>query len=407
MEPPVGLRRKPLGTAPNLAPVALQGREKVARSASFFLRHPYPAGKRFRAGSFVSGDAGSGAGPTTDVLHDTEAMVSVQVPGVLSWLDDYVGPVNSALEELNGSGGTTPLERATYDALSAGGKRVRGTLALLWCEVYSGDYRPALPLAVAYELAHASALIQDDIIDHSETRRGARSMEAKYGLTTALLASDLLLFNVPKMVAKYETLESRRLAKVLDLVGDACRASTWGEFIDMEMARGGGTESEYEEMIRLKTSSLLSAPCASGALVGGASDGQAALAARFGEEVGMAYQIQDDALDLVGDESDLGKPVLTDLRGGKKSVVLMHCLSRCSGEDRAFIDGLAGRSGPYSEAEVSRLRGLIREHGSLVHARLEVTRHTEAAKGVLALSPDGLAKSRLLELTDYLAVRYY
>jgi geranylgeranyl diphosphate synthase type II len=160
---------------------------------------------------------------------------------------------------------------------------VRATLALLWCEVYSRDYRPAIPLAVAYELAHASALIQDDIIDRSELRRGKKSIEAKYGLTTALLASDLLLFNVPKMIAKYADLDSRRLARILDLLGEACRATTWGEFIDMQMAREEDqTEQRYEEMIRMKTSSLLSAPCASGAVVGGASDEDVGLASKFG-----------------------------------------------------------------------------------------------------------------------------
>lgn len=327
---------------------------------------------------------------------------------MVSWIKDYVDPVNSALDELNPPGKRTALESAVRDALSAGGKRVRATLALLWCQVYSGDYGPAIPLAAAYELAHASALIQDDIIDRSEMRRGAKSIEAKYGLTTALLASDLLLFNVPKMIARYEGLESRRLAKVLDLLGEACRATTWGEFIDMEMAGDGeATEGRYVEMIKLKTSSLLSAPCASGALVGGASDKEAAMAGRFGEEVGMAYQIQDDSLDLVGDESELGKPVFTDLRGGKKSVILMHCIASCGSEDRAFIRSLMNRTGAYGKPEIERLQGLIEEHGSLAYARVEVKRHTEAAKLALGPVPEGIAKSRLIELTDYLAARYY
>jgi geranylgeranyl diphosphate synthase type I len=285
---------------------------------------------------------------------------------------------------------------------------VRATLALLWCEAHSGDYKPAVPLAVAYELAHASALVQDDIIDHSETRRGAKSIAAKYGVTTAILASDLLLFNVPREVARYRNLDSGRLARIFDLVGEACRATTWGEFLDMEMASGTeGTEKDYEEMIRLKTSTLLSAPCASGALVGGASEEQAALAGRFGEELGMAYQIQDDALDLVGDETTLGKPVFTDLRGGKKSVVLLHCLSQCSGDDRKFILGLLNRSVPYEADEVARLKGLIVENGSLEYAKGRVNNYTDRAREILGSAPDTPARSRLLELTSYLASRYY
>ncbi len=332
----------------------------------------------------------------------------MQVPLNVSWLIDYVDSVNEELKALYPQPGKTALENAAIDALSIGGKRVRATLALLWCEVYSGEYVPAVPLAVAYELAHASALVQDDIIDRSDMRRGTKSIGAKYGLTTAILASDLLLFNVPREVAKYEYLGSKKLARIFDLVGEACRATTWGEFLDMEMAAGAeGTEKDYEEMIRLKTSTLLSAPCASGALVGGASDEQAALAAEFGEEVGMAYQIQDDALDLVGDESALGKPVLTDLRGGKKSVILLHCINHVSGEDRRFILGLLNRSGPYGEHEVARLRGMIKESGSLEYAKGRVLSYTEKARDVLQAAPDTGARARLMELTEYLASRYY
>jgi len=332
----------------------------------------------------------------------------MQVPLKVSWLPEYVDSVNKELRELYPRPGTTPLERAVEDALSVGGKRVRATLALLWCEVFSGDYRSAVPLAAAYELAHASALVQDDIIDHSEMRRGMKSIEAKYGLTTAILASDLLLFNVPREVAKYGNLESGRLARIFDLVGEACRATTWGEYLDMEMAEGAlGTEKDYEDMIRLKTSTLLSAPCTSGALVGGATEEQASLAGRFGEELGIAYQIQDDALDLVGDESTLGKPTLTDLRGGKKSVILLHCINHSSGEDRDFIFGLLNRSGPYEEREVSRLKGLIDEKGSLEYAKGRVIGYTERARGALESVPECMARSRLLELTDYLAARYY
>lgn len=330
------------------------------------------------------------------------------VPETIPWQKEYLDSVNSELERLYPQGSSAAIERIAAEALSAGGKRVRATLALLWCEQTCGDYKPAVPLAVAYELAHASALVQDDIIDRSDMRRGKESMVAKYGLSNAILASDLLLFNVPKMVARYSNLESDKLARVFDLVGEACKATTWGEFLDTEMARQGwATEQDYEGMVRLKTSSLLSAPCASGALVGGASDEQVALASEFGEMLGIAYQIQDDTLDLVGDELALGKPVFTDLRGGKKSIILIHCANRCSSDDRDFILSLMNRSGPYSDNEISRLRSLVEEHGSVDYARRRIAYFTDQAKDVLGLVPDGRARGFLTELADYLAKRYY
>ena len=323
------------------------------------------------------------------------------------WLTEYLDCINAQLAELYPSSSSTVLQDAVADSLSGGGKRVRAILALLWCETFSGDYRPAIPLAAAYELAHASALVQDDIIDNSDMRRGRKSITAKYGVSNAILASNLLLFYVPKMVAKYADLKSTRLARLFDLVGESCRATTWGEFLDLEMTqREDVSESEYEEMIRLKTSTLLSAPSASGAILGGASDEQISLASKFGELLGMAYQIQDDTLDLIGDERILGKPVFSDLRGGKKSFILVHCMRRCSAEERSFIGGLVNRAGPYSESETSRVRRLLEEHGSIDYARERTSHYIMQAKDVLSYFPERRATTMLYELADYLAERY-
>lgn len=328
------------------------------------------------------------------------------VPESMQRLLEYQDAVNSRLSELLPPSEETSLDRAVTEAMGFGGKRIRATLALLWCEVYSGDYRPAIPLAVAYEFAHASALVQDDIIDRSNWRRGRKSVVAEYGLANAILASDLLLFNVPKVVSEYATLDSSKLARIFDMLGEACRDSTRGEYLDLEMARNDSwSEEEYERMVKMKTSTLLTAPCAGGALVGGASDEGIDLAGRFGEALGVAYQVQDDALDLTGSEADLGKPIFTDLKGGKKTLVLIHCARRSSGPDREFIASLMNRDGPYSESEVSRLRALLAVNGSIDYAADLVARRTEEAKAFLALAPESRAKSILLELTDYLATR--
>jgi geranylgeranyl pyrophosphate synthase len=131
------------------------------------------------------------------------------------------------------------------------------------------------------------------------------------------------------------------------------------------------------------------------------------MAEKFGEMLGMAYQVQDDALDLVGDEVSLGKPVLTDLRGGKKSLVLIHCAARCSTKEKDFILSLLDRGGHYSTAEISKLRDLIESKGSLQYARERVEFYTNKAKEVLKRLDNGAATTRLFELTDYLASRYY
>lgn len=344
------------------------------------------------------------------LLHSTSVLNNAmqQAANSLDWLKPYVESIDSELSSLFPKDSSIELERAASDSLSGGGKRVRAILALLWCETFSGEYRKAIPAAVAYELAHASALVQDDIVDFSNLRRGTQSIVAKYGLQTAILASDILLFNVPKMIAKYDTLESARLARLFDLVGEACRNATWGEFLDLELAaRHQVSEADYENMIRSKTATLLAAPAASGAIVGGASDEQVALAYDFGEWLGMAYQVQDDTLDLIGSESVLGKPVFTDIRAGKKNIALIHCFKRCTEDERKFLNSLFNREGEYSSSEISKARSILESHGSVKYAKARSKYYLDRARSTLEKINDSEAKRSLSKLSEYLAERYY
>jgi geranylgeranyl pyrophosphate synthase len=329
----------------------------------------------------------------------------------LNWLNKYVDSIDEQLKDLFPKNPSTILEQAAVDALAKGGKRVRALLALLMCEVFSGDYRPAVRLAVAYELAHASALIQDDIIDSSNMRRGTLSIVSKYGLSNAILTSNFLLFNVPKIMSGYgDTLESSRLSKLFDLLGEACRGATWGEYLDLAMSKSSNTisEIEYEEMIRSKTASLLAAPCASGSIIGGASEEGWMHAYHFGELLGMAYQIRDDTLDLFGDEETLGKPIFTDMRAGKRNLILIHCLSHCTQDEKEFLDSLVGKVGEYSSNQVSRAREILERYGSVRHAKARSSHYiNEAQKLVEKFPADSNAKQALSLLSDYLSERYY
>jgi geranylgeranyl pyrophosphate synthase len=327
----------------------------------------------------------------------------------LSWLSEYIDAIDKQLSELFNNPATN-LEKAASEALSNGGKRVRAVLALLMCELFSGDYGPAVPIAVAYELAHASALIQDDIIDSSNMRRGGSSIVSKYGLSNAILTSDFLLFNVPKIMASYgDTLESSKLAKLFDLLGEACRGATWGEFLDLDLSRESRvSELEYENMIKSKTASLIAAPAASGAIIGGASEGDCAIAYKFGELLGMAYQVHDDALDLFGDERAIGKPIFTDLRSGKKNLILIHCLNHCTDEEERFLNTLVGRIGGYDKEEIIRSRFILQKYGSLNYSKSRSVKFVDEAKELFTKFPSySETRNSLLALTDYLSERYY
>jgi geranylgeranyl diphosphate synthase type I len=180
-----------------------------------------------------------------------------------------------------------------------------------------------------------------------------------------------------------------------------------GEFLDLELAKSSEfSEAEYERMVRLKTASMLGAPCAGGAIIGGAAEGEVSLAYKFGEQLGIAYQMQDDILDLVGDEASLGKPVFTDMRGGKKNIVLIHTLERCTEVERDFLNRLFGRQ-QYEPEEISGAREIFRKYGSIEYSMSKVSGHLTEAKRSLGSLRENKASNALLELSDYLSKRYY
>jgi geranylgeranyl pyrophosphate synthase len=326
------------------------------------------------------------------------------------WLERYVGQIDSQVSKIFGHGSSS-LEMAVTEALS-GGKRVRAVLALLWCEGASGDHAAAIPVAVAYELAHAAALVQDDILDNSEMRRGDKSIVQKHGLRSAMLASNMLLAQVPRVISEYglHTSGGEVLRKLFELLGDSFGATIMGEFLDLEMAERDGVEQgDYEYMIRMKTGALIGASSASGVVVGGGLHNDKLLNAAYesGEWLGMAYQVQDDLLDIIGDEQTLGKPIFADIRGGKKNAVLIHVLGKSSEDDRAFLRDLLRKQEPFVESEVERVRDLLVQHDSVEYARRLAARYAENARKVIETAEIGDARRKLIELSDYLASRKY
>ncbi|MDA4112786.1 MAG: polyprenyl synthetase family protein [Thaumarchaeota archaeon] len=326
-----------------------------------------------------------------------------------SWLGRYVEVIDSRVSGIFG-GGSSSLEVAVKGALY-GGKRIRAVLALLWCEAVSGGYEAAVPVAVAYELAHAAALVQDDILDESGFRRGERSIVGKHGLRSAILASNMLLAQVPREIAGYGSLSSggEILRMLFDLLGESFGAAVLGEFLDLEMAsRDSVSQSDYEYMIKMKTGALVGASSASGVVVGGGMSQKVTVktAYEFGEWLGMAYQVHDDLLDIIGDEETLGKAVFTDIRGGKKNIVLIHALERSSEEDRLFLRELLGRE-QFRDAEVRRVRGLLSQTRSVEYAQGVAASYAENARRLLEAADVGATRGKLLELSDYLSSRKY
>ena len=254
--------------------------------------------------------------------------------------------------------------------------------------------------------------MEDDILDESQSRRGEKSIVEKHGLRFAILASNMLLAQVPREVAKYGSRKSggEMLRVLFDLLGESFGAAVLGEFLDLEMAeKDSVTQGDYEYMIKMKTGALVAASSASGAIVGGGVDGQATVKAAygFGEWLGMAYQVHDDILDIIGDEGTLGKPIFADIRGGKKNIVLIHALERSSGDDRRFLLELLGKKNGFADTEVTKARDLLSRYGSVEYAQGVAASYAENARRLLETAEVGTTRGKLSELSEYLSSRKY
>lgn len=324
-------------------------------------------------------------------------------------LDDIVeghrDKVNAALRQLMAS--NTKLGEAASGSVTQGGKRIRPVVALLACEAVCGSHERAMPIAIAYELAHGASLTQDDIVDESATRRGAPTVQNKYGVTTAILVSDLVLFKIFEVLGTYGTvsLSKTRLASLLTHLGAAARQAVEGEFLEAAMAaKEHPTEADYVNAAGLKTGSLFAAAAASGAIVANANRKTVNNFYEYGYNMGVCFQIVDDILDFVGDSSQTGKPILKDLQNDATNIVIIHALSNADPYQRNKINAMMWKKS-YGVGDIRAAQELFEEIGSLRHAAELSVKHASISRKCLEGLPDSDAKEKLEKLTRVLEVR--
>ena len=226
------------------------------------------------------------------------------------------------------------VDAMRYSLLN-GGKRIRAMLTLGFCQAFSGDCQPALPLACAIEMVQAYSLIHDDLpcMDDDDFRRGKPSCHRQFDEATALLAGDGLLTLAFETAAAAPISPERRVEAISTLAkGIGYQGMVGGQVIDMKYENRPVTQSVLEQMYRLKTSALLSASSQLGAIAGGATGEQLAVVARYSEKIGLAFQITDDILDIVGDEKLLGKPVHSDAENQKTTLASLYGVEKARRE---------------------------------------------------------------------------
>ena len=214
--------------------------------------------------------------------------------------------------------------------LNRGGKRIRPALAILACDMFNDDYKKALYPALAIELFHNFTLIHDDLMDNSSMRRNDPTVHVKWNPNVAILAGDTMNILAYKLVSR---VEEKLLPEILDIFNETAVQVCEGQMMDMDFEqRNDVTVKEYLRMIGLKTSVLLAASLKIGAISGGADNRAADEIYKFGYNLGMAFQLQDDMLDTFGDENIFGKKIGNDILTNKKTYLYLKALDLASPE---------------------------------------------------------------------------
>jgi geranylgeranyl diphosphate synthase type I len=292
------------------------------------------------------------------------------------------------------------LYKAMRHLLDAGGKRLRPSALLLAAEAVGGKPDNVLPAAVAVELVHNFTLIHDDIMDEADLRRGLTTVHKKWGVPRAIIAGDAMYSKAFEILSCTKS-DPQRLVESLELLSKTCTDICEGQWMDMNFAtRKDVTEEEYMRMVEKKTAVLFAAALKMGASLSGANHEHARALWDFGRFTGIGFQIYDDVIDLITPEEILGKAQGGDIVEGKRTLIVIHALSK-----GVNIDAL-GKSNA-TRSEINTALTTLKESGSIDYAMNKAIAFVDQGKAALLVLPDSEAKSTLIRLGDYMIERKY
>lgn len=281
----------------------------------------------------------------------------------------------------------------------SGGKRLRPTLVLLTARACGYQGEGAVRLGAVTEIVHAATLVHDDVIDEAKVRRGRPSTNQRWGNHTSVLAGDWLY-----MQAFNLTLRERNF-KMLDLLIELTQTMVEGELLQADLVgKAEITEEEHLGLIHRKTACLFSVCARFGALLAGVDEETERRLGDYGWNLGMAFQLIDDVLDLSATEEVLGKPVGNDLREGKATLPVILALAHCSPEERAKIETVM-RDGDYQRVPHFEVQDILNRHGALDAVRSRALEYTDIAAERLAPLPDTPYKQALTSILDLVVER--
>jgi octaprenyl-diphosphate synthase len=281
---------------------------------------------------------------------------------------------------------------------AGGGKRIRPALLLLSSRLFNYQGRGAIRLGAVVEIIHTATLVHDDIIDEAQTRRGRPAANTQWGNSKCVLAGDWLYMQAFKIAVQ------ERNFRILDTLIELTQQMVEGELLQMEKLGKLISLDEHFDLIFRKTACLFSVCMRMGAILGEAAPEQEESLAQYGRDLGMAFQIVDDVLDLTASESILGKPVASDLREGKVTMSVIHALERCTSPERKSIETVVREQG-FDGVTHSQILAILNRYGSLDAASARAMQYAALARNAICDFPDSEIKRALLWAPDFVVAR--
>jgi octaprenyl-diphosphate synthase len=322
----------------------------------------------------------------------------VNIEFITGPVEEYLRVFESAFADILHS--RIPLaEQVVRYVAGLKGKRLRPLLVFLTAELHGPSGEKTMQSALVVELLHTATLVHDDVVDNSNLRRGASTVNDLWDNRISVLIGDLLFARTLSCMVRLKD------DNAMDVLAETTDRITEGELLQIEKA-GDATMDEaiYMDWIGKKTASLLSASCALGALSVPAGAGQYEKMKSFGENLGIAFQIKDDLLDFTGDTSKLGKPVGNDLQEHKITLPLIHALQNAEETERSQVLQRLDQN-VLDEQTIQRIVGFVKEKGGLTYADTVARRYAGNAAAILAQYPESAVNTMLKKLVDFAITR--
>ncbi len=298
--------------------------------------------------------------------------------------EEYLAKVNDAISAIPYPKEPSQLYQPIAYTMALGGKRLRPVLTLMACEAMGSDANLAIDAAVGIELFHNFTLLHDDVMDKAAVRRGQPTVHRRWNENVAILSGDAMLTMAMQYVMKTD-IAPEMLQPVMEVFNTTAMEIYEGQQWDMDYEqRAEVTEDDYLEMIRLKTSVLLGCACKVGALIAGADVVSVEALYELGLNLGLAFQLQDDVLDVWGDEATFGKEIGGDIMNNKKTYLLINALNRAEGDDLGELRRWITDEYAMRQEKVPAVRAIYERLGLRQLAQEAIAAYTQKALDCLA-----------------------